>query len=115
MQKIGIIRCQQTEDYCPATKCLLMAKEGQGALLEAETGSCEVVGVISCGGCPGKRAVMRTQELIKRGAEVIMMASCISKGSPIAFPCPNKGFMFKAIRAKLPESVPFLEYSHPVK
>lgn len=115
MKKIGIIRCQQTEDYCPSTKCLLMAKEGQGSLLEAEIGACEVVGVISCGGCPGKRAVMRATELVKRGAEIIMMASCISKGSPIAFPCPNKGLMFKAIKHKIGNEIPLLEYSHPVK
>ncbi len=112
MKKIGIIRCQQTEDYCPSTKCLLTAKEGQGSLEAAGLGACEVVGVISCGGCPGKRSIMRAQELIKRGAEVIMMASCITKGTPIGFPCPNKALMLRSIRNKVGEDFPIVEYSH---
>ena len=112
MKKVGIIRCQQTEDYCPATKCLLMAKEGQGSFEESGIGACEVVGVVSCGGCPGKRAVFRAQELVKRGAEVIMMGSCIKIGTPMAFPCPNKAIMLKSIRKKIGDEIPILEYSH---
>ena len=113
MKKVGIIRCQQTEDYCPGTKCLLTAKEGLGSFEEAGLGPCEVVGFVSCGGCPGKRAVLRAQELIKRGAEMIVMSSCITKGTPIGFPCPNKGMMIRAIRNKIGEEVPVLEYTHP--
>ncbi len=115
MKKIGIIRCQQTEDYCPGTKCLLTSKEGKDSLTEAGLGACEVVGLISCGGCPGKRSVLRALELVKRGAEVIMMSSCISLGTPIGFPCPHKGQMFRAIKAKLPENFPLVEYSHIIE
>ena len=51
--KVGIIRCQQTEDLCPATTCLACAAHGKGSF--AQLGECQVVGVVSCGGCPGKR------------------------------------------------------------
>ena len=54
----------------------------------------------------------RAAMLKERGAEVIMLASCIGKGTPIGFPCPNKGLMVKAIKAKLGEDFPVLEYSH---
>lgn len=112
MKKLGIIRCQQTEDMCPGTRDFSTAKEGSGSLEEYGIGACEVVGFVSCGGCPGKKAVTRAAMLRDRGAEVIMLASCIGKGTPIGFPCPNKGLMIKAIKEKLGDDIPVLDYSH---
>lgn len=111
MKKVGIIRCQQTEDLCPGTKDFAFAAQGKGAF--EELGACEVMGFVSCGGCPGKRAVARAQMLRERGAEAVVLASCITKGTPLGFPCPNKGLMLRAIRAKLGEEFPVLEYTHP--
>lgn len=110
-KKVGIIRCQQTEDLCPGTKDLLYAAQGKGSF--EEFGPCEVIGFVSCGGCPGKRAVARAQMLRDRGAEVVVMASCISKGTPLGFACPNKALMLRAIRSKLGADFPILEYTHP--
>ena len=110
-KKVGIIRCQQTEDLCPGTKDFCYASEGKGAF--EPLGTCEVVGFVSCGGCPGKRAVARAQMLKDRGAEVVALTSCITKGTPIGFPCPNKGMMLRAIRARLGEDFPVLDYTHP--
>lgn len=112
MKKLGVIRCQQTEDMCPGTRDFATAKEGSGSLAESGIGQCEIVGFVSCGGCPGKKAVTRAAMLRDRGAEVIMLASCIGKGTPIGFPCPYKGLMKQAIHAKLGEDFPVLEYSH---
>lgn len=82
--KVGIIRCQQTEDLCPATTCIKCASAGKLAF--EGVGPSEIVGIVSCGGCPGKRAVSRAKMLVDRGAEVIALASCIFKGTPIGFP-----------------------------
>ena len=84
MKKIGIIRCMQTEDICP----------------------------VSCGGCPGKRAVARARMLVDRGAEAVALASCICKGNPISFPCPHHETMIAAIRKKLGDGVPVLDHTH---
>lgn len=108
--KIGIIRCQQTEDLCPGTTDFMTAVQGKGAF--ENLGPCEVVGFVSCGGCPGKRAVTRAQMLLDRGAQAVALASCISKGSPIGFPCPNREAMLNAIRAKLGPEAVILEYTH---
>lgn len=55
----------------------------------AESGEeIELVGFINCGGCPGKKTVLRVRELVRRGADAIALASCISKGTPIGYPCP---------------------------
>lgn len=57
MKKVGIIRCQQTEDLCPGTTDFKVAVEGKLAFVH--TGSVEVAGFVSCGACPGKRAIAR--------------------------------------------------------
>ncbi len=53
MMKVGIIRCQQTEDMCPGNTDFKVAKEGKMAF--ENTGPVEVIGFVSCGGCPGKK------------------------------------------------------------
>lgn len=55
--KVGILRCQQTEVYCPATTCLVNA--AKGARGYAEVGPVEVIGDNSYGGCPGKQVYAR--------------------------------------------------------
>ena len=98
--KVGIIRCQQTEIYCPMTACLSFAAKGEGGF--AESGPIEVIGVNSCGGCPGKQVYARAMEMKKRGAEKIVLASCIFKGSPgsLEYPCPFAGKLKKIVEEK---------------
>ena len=108
--KVGIIRCQQTEDLCPATTCIKCASAGKLAF--EGVGPSEIVGIVSCGGCPGKRAVSRAKMLVDRGAEVIALASCIFKGTPIGFPCPHAGQIKSAIARKVGENIQVLDYTH---
>jgi len=110
MVKAGIIRCQQTEDMCPADADFKAAREGSGAF--QETGAVEIVGFVSCGGCPGKRAVPRAKLMVERGAEVIAFASCISKGNPIEFPCPFFNKMRDAVIKKVGTGIRILEWTH---
>ncbi|MPM79170.1 hypothetical protein SDC9_126203 [bioreactor metagenome] len=108
--KIGIIRCQQTEDMCPGTTDFKVASKGQLAF--QEIGPSEIIGFVSCGGCPGKKAVSRALMMVERGAEAIVFASCISKGNPIGFPCPNAEQMKAAVTKKVGEKIKILEYTH---
>lgn len=64
--KIGIIRCMQTEDYCPGTADFKAVREKTGVFADVEE-EIVVIGFINCGGCPGKKAVLRARELVKRG------------------------------------------------
>lgn len=107
--KVGIIRCRQTEEYCPGTADFKVA--AQGKLAFEPYGPVEVIGFVSCGGCPGKPAIGRAAEMVKRGAEVIALASCIFKGNPIGMPCPNARAMREAIAKKLPDIV-ILDWTH---
>jgi len=69
--KVGIIRCQQTEDMCPGNTDFKVASEGKLAF--QEIGPSEIIGFVSCGGCPGKRAVSRAKLMVERGAEAIVL------------------------------------------
>ena len=110
MLKVGIIRCQQTEDMCAGNTDFKVAKEGKCAF--EETGSVEVVGFVSCGGCPGKRAVMRAKTMVERGAEAIVFASCIMKGNPIGIPCPHYANMKEAVIKKAGQDIKIIEWTH---
>jgi len=77
----------QTEDYCPGTTCFRVASDKKGVFENIDE-DIEVIGFINCGACPGKKAVLRVRELVKRGADTIVFASCIQRGNPIGYPCP---------------------------
>ncbi len=109
--KIGLVRCRQTEDMCPATTCFkVMAKKKLA--FEGIEEDIEIVGVNSCGGCPGKKAVTRAAEMVKRGADTIALASCITKGNPIGFPCPHAAEMKEAIIKKVGKEINIIDYTH---
>ncbi len=110
MKKVGIIRCRQTEDMCGGSACFKVASEVKGAF--QNMGVIEITGFVSCGGCPGKRAVSRAKLMVDKGAEVIVLASCITKGTPIGFPCPYAEQIKEAIIKKVGENIQILHYSH---
>lgn len=108
--KVGVIRCQQTEDMCPGNTDFMVAKQGKCAF--EETGPVDIIGFLSCGGCPGKKAVTRAQLLADRGAEAVVFASCISKGNPIGFACPHFEKMKEAIVKKVGEKAKIIDWTH---
>lgn len=110
MKKVGIIRCRETEEICHGTTDFAFAKGGKGAF--EGLGDVEIIGYISCGGCPGKKAAGRAAGMVKKGAEVIMLASCISRGLPNNFPCPNFEKMKETIISRIGADVKFIEYTH---
>lgn len=109
--KVGIIRCMQTEDFCPGTTDFKVIHEKRGAFENAE-GTIEIIGFINCGGCPGKKAVLRARELVRRGADTIAFASCVRKGTPIGYPCPFARKMIDTVKQDLGETITILDYTH---
>lgn len=109
--KVGLIRCMQTEDMCPATTCLKVMDIKKLAF-EGVKEDIEVIGVSTCGGCPGKKAATRAKEMVRRGADTIAIASCISKGAPIDFACPHYKDMLKAIKKMVGPNIKIIKYTH---
>ena len=113
--KIGLIRCMQTEEMCPATRCLDAMRRKKDAFAGV-TGDIELVGVTTCGGCPGKKAGLRAAMMLRRGAEAIALASCITKGTPVEYACPFATKLAQVVRATVGDDVPVFGYTHaPVK
>lgn len=109
--KVGVIRCMQTEDMCPGTMDFKVMKEKKYAFEGIEE-EIEIVGFNTCGGCPGKKAVTRAAEMVKRGADTIVLASCITKGNPIGFACPYAQEIKEALIKKLGDSITIIDYTH---
>ena len=109
--KVGLIRCLQTEDMCPATTCFKVMDKKVLAFAGVEE-DIELIGVNTCGGCPGKKAVTRAAEMVRRGADTIVMASCITRGNPIDFPCPHAAQMKTAIKEEVGQEIRMIDYTH---
>ena len=109
--KVGIIRCMQTEDFCPGTTDFRMIREKKGAFEGVEE-DIEIIGFFNCGGCPGKKAVLRARELVNRGADSIAFASCIQKGTPIGYACPFAKRMKDVIQNDLGDGIRLIDYTH---
>jgi predicted metal-binding protein len=95
---------------CPGTMDFVVASEGKMGF--AEMGPVEIIGFLSCGGCPGKRAIPRARMMVDRGAEAIAIASCISKGNPIGFPCPHFHEIKEGIARGIGPKVEIIEWTH---
>lgn len=109
--KVGIIRCAQTEDYCPGTTDFLMIKNKQGAFEGVEE-AIDIIGFINCGGCPGKKVLLRARELVARGADTIVFASCITRGNPIGYACPFSKKMQDLVKKEFGDSIRYIDYTH---
>jgi predicted metal-binding protein len=96
---------------CPATTCFKVMNTKKLAFEGIEE-DIEVIIVNTCGGCPGKKAVTRAAEMVKRGADTIVLASCITKGNPIGFACPHADKMKAAIIQKVGDDITIIDYTH---
>lgn len=101
----------QTEDYCPGTTDFKMIRDKKGAFEDIDE-DIELVGFVSCGGCPGKKAPLRAKELVKRGADTIAFASCIQKGTPLGYACPFHKKMEEIVRKAIGEDIRIITYTH---
>ena len=99
-----------TVDYCPGTADFKAISERKGAFSDADDIS--IIGFTDCGGCPGKKSVLRIRNLIARGADTIAFASCITKGTPIGYECPFKDKMLELARKEAGTAVQIIEYTH---
>lgn len=85
MVKVGVIICDRNRT-CTGNKCFMAIDERDGAFAGyPKDQPIEVVGWITCGGCPGERLESAPADMKKFGAEAIHLASCYLAGYPV---CP---------------------------
>ena len=110
---VGIIRCYQTRDYCPGVLDFKAIRERTGVFADVLADEpINIIGFIDCGGCPGKKAILRARSLVSQGADTIVFASCITKGTPIGYPCPFAKRMQDLVRSDVGESIHILDHTH---
>lgn len=104
MTKIGIINCSNFDQdlNCCASCCLKAARERSGFFEKyEESGGAEIVGLLSCSGCPTlmahEKIVRRVRSLVRAGAEVIHFSSCMNNI------CPFKNKYKSTIDAHFPQ------------
>jgi len=85
MVKIGVMICDRNRK-CTGNKCFraIIGREGMFSLYPADE-KIEVIGWMTCGGCPGERLEHAPADMKKYGADVIYLASCYLAGYPA---CP---------------------------
>lgn len=49
---------------------------------------------------------------MKRGADTIVFASCIQKGTPIGYPCPFAKRMKEFVQKEVGNEIRILDYTH---
>ncbi|MFO7820352.1 MAG: CGGC domain-containing protein [Halanaerobacter sp.] len=108
--KIGLIRCLETETECGGGHCFQTIENQEGAFKEINE-TIELIGVASCGGCPGDKVRKRVELISKGGAEAVVLGSCIKMGTPIGFSCPNVAKIKRQIKEVDPE-MEIIDWTH---
>ena len=109
MAKIGIIVCDR-ERTCIGGKCFMAVNERVGVFRKyPKEEPLDVVGYVTCGGCPGERLERAPADMKKYGAEEIVLASCFFAGYP---PCPYIDNFIQYIENYV--GLPVVVGSHPM-
>jgi predicted metal-binding protein len=111
ISRIGILLCSNTARVldCPAGACLRDMYDRKGAFARYKDQDVELVGIISCNGCPtlkGEDVILpRIEALLHYGAVRIHLAYCLM------ILCPFVKKYVKVIKANYP-SVDLIEGTH---
>ena len=104
MQRIGIITCSNiTNDFaCASFFCLADSHAGKGTFARyAEGGGVNVVGIISCSGCPTlmapEKIIRRVRTLVASGVDAIHFSNCMEQF------CPFKNKYESFLKAEFPD------------
>jgi len=98
LTKIGLIRCESAMRICPGTSCFKAIRERSGNFVPYSGEEIEIIGMTPCGGCPGRDAVRQAKEMVRRGAEVIFLCTCMIKPIPSEPVCRYSEEIAGAIR-----------------
>lgn len=110
--KIGILTCRNStqELNCCSTGCLVEAQAGTGEFAaHKDKGGSQVIGIISCAGCPTltapQKVLERVRSLVTMGAEAVHFSSCM------LYICPfvNK---YKSVLEEAFPKVSFIQGTH---
>ena len=110
--KLGIIRCMQTEDYCPGTTDFRLLAAHEGAFQNISE-PIELIGFTNCGGCPGKRAPPCARACSSSAARTPSPSPPASaRARPSATPAPSSAKCLNWSNRNSPKACACFEYTH---
>lgn len=113
MQRIGILTCSNTtQDYaCSSIGCFEDFNSKQGTFAAYAESGAELVGVISCAGCPTlyapEKIFRRVRTLAASKVDAVHFANCVTGL------CPFKNKYLKLLRNEFP-NISFVEGTHAI-
>jgi predicted metal-binding protein len=97
---------------CPSITCLKNIREKQGAFEGVEE-DIEIIGINTCGGCPGKKILTRAKKMVRLGADTIVLASCLKFGTPVGYSCPYFSQIHEALTNRLKDkNITIIDWTH---
>ena len=113
MEKILIVGCKRAmDDVCiGCSRCLVGFNRRKGEFARYEGRDAEVLGLLSCGDCPGAAIVTRLAQVKLWNAPMDEKPTVIHLGPCLVDHCPHKDTIVKKIKAKA--GIPVIEGAHP--
>jgi len=115
MVRVGILTCANmtNELNCSSYFCLEDSSTSKGKFARyAEKGGAQVVGIISCSGCPTLKApekiVRRVKTLAASGVDAIHFSFCVENN------CPFKNKYLNVLQSEYPD-IEFVRGTHEVQ
>lgn len=97
-RKIAIIRCEITSETCPGIACM-MAWNKRRIHFEGYGPEDELIAMLTCGGCSGRRVARMVEKLKKYGLDTVHLSSCMMLEGD--YPeCPHLDAIKQSIAAK---------------
>ncbi len=97
-EKIAVVRCETVAEVCPGVACF-KAFNKKKIHFRKYPEDTEMIGFITCGGCPGRRVSRLVDSLIKHGLTTVHLSSCMLSGGDFPL-CPHVEEIKKSIAAK---------------
>ncbi|MBO8127346.1 MAG: CGGC domain-containing protein [Firmicutes bacterium] len=98
-RKVAIIRCDIVSETCPGIACM-KAWNNRKIHFEGYGPDDELIAMLTCGGCSGRRVSRMVSKLKKYGLDVVHLSSCMMLDNDDYPKCPHIDEIKKTIRAK---------------
>ena len=113
MEKILIIGCKNTmDDVCiGCSRCMVAFNRREGVFAQYKDQEIELLGILSCGGCPGSSIVQRLAQLKLWNMPLKELPTKIHVGPCLSDHCPYADDVVTKIQVKA--GIDVIEGTHP--
>jgi predicted metal-binding protein len=101
MEKILIVGCQKTmNEICIAcSRCTVACNRKEGEFARYKDSDVQLLGILSCGGCPGAAASVRLTQFKLWNAPMKELPTKVHIGNCLANLCPNRSTLLPMIQS----------------